>query len=122
MTINAEIKVAKSKKCLSITTQAFQINSKLIKAVAKKLKYKVELVDKKIKKTLEAECNKKDAVKTIWTINNKIFVEKAIIIGITDDNYYEIKSGLQENDPVIIDIEEDDKLKKVYAKIFKSAI
>ena len=122
MTINAEIKVAKSKKCLSIITQAFQINSKLIKAVAKKLKYKIKLVDKKIKKTLEAKCNKKDAVKTVWTIKNKTFREKAIIIGITDDNYYEIKSGLKENDRIIIDIEEDDKLKKVYAKIFKSAI
>ncbi len=122
MTINAEIKVAKSKKCLSIITQAFQINSKLIKAVAKKLKYKVKLVDKEIIKTLEAKCNKKDAVKTIWTIKNKTFREKAIIIGITDDNYYEIKSGLKENNQIIIDIEEDDKLKKVYAKIFKSAI
>lgn len=122
MTINAEIKVAKSKKCLSITTQAFQINSKLIKAVAKKLKYKVKLIDKKFKKTLETKCNKKDAVKRIWTINNKIFTEKAIIVGITDDNYYEVKSGLQENDQIIVDIKEDDKLKKVYAKIFKSAI
>jgi HlyD family secretion protein len=122
MTINAEIKVAKSKKCNALTTQAFQISSNLIQAAAKKLNYKIITIKKDIKKTLEAECQKHEAVKTIWTADNKNFREKAIIVGITDDNYFEIKKGLCSEDNIIIDIEEDDDLKKVYAKIFKSAV
>ncbi|MBD3273072.1 efflux RND transporter periplasmic adaptor subunit [Candidatus Dependentiae bacterium] len=122
MTINAEIKVAKSKNCPSITTQAFQISSKLIKAVAEKLDFGVKKLDKQIKKTIEAKCNKKEVVKTVWIIENQDFIEKPVVVGITDDSYYEVISGLNEKDQTIIDIEEDDKLKKVYSKIFKSAI
>lgn len=122
MTINAEIKVAKSKNTIAIPTQAFQISSKLIKATAKQLKYKIEPVCKKIIKTLAAECNKKEAVKMVWTISGNKFIEKPIIIGITDDNFYEVKKGIKENEEIIVDVEESDKLKKIYAKIFKSAV
>ncbi|MFH1461978.1 MAG: efflux RND transporter periplasmic adaptor subunit [bacterium] len=122
MTINSEIKVAKNKNCLSLTTQAFQISSKLIKAAAKKLKYKITEINKDIKKTLELKCIKHECVKTIWLIKNQNFIETAVIVGITDDNYYEIISGIQETDEIIIDVQEDDELKKIYSKIFKSAI
>jgi HlyD family secretion protein len=122
MTVNADIKIAKSKNCLAITTQAFQINNKLIETVAKNLHHKIEFTSKNSIKTLEAKCQQQDAVKNIWLIKDNKFIETPIIIGITDDTYYEIKSGITEQDKIIIDIEETDELKKIYSKIYDSAV
>lgn len=122
MTVNADIKVAKSKNCLAITSQAFQINTKLIETIAKEIHYKVEKADKNLIKTLETKCEKQDAVKNIWVVKNNKFIEIPIIIGITDDTYYEVKSGITEQEKIIIDIEETDALKKIYSKIYDSAV
>ncbi len=122
MTINAEIKVAKSKNCLTVSTQAFQISNKLIETIAKKLNFKIKKANKNLIKTMQAQCEKEDTVKTIWITKNNSFVEIPIIIGITDDSYYEVKTNLAENTQVIVDIEETDELKKIYSKIYDSAI
>ncbi len=122
MTVNAEIRIAKVKNCLAINSQAFQISHKLIEAIAKTSKYKIEKADKNLIKTLDAKCTKTDCVKSVWVVKDKAFIETPTIIGITDNIYYEIKSGLTEADKIIIDVEETDEMSKLYSKMFESAV
>lgn len=122
MTVNGEIRVAKNKNCLVINSQAFQINSKLIELLAKKLKYNVQIADKNSIKTLDAKCTKTDCVKTVWMLKDNKFIETPIMAGITDNIFYEIKSGVTETDNIVIDIEETDDMSKMYSKMFESAV
>lgn len=121
MTLNAKIKVAKCINCLSISSQAFQINSKLLEKIAKKLNYGFQPLEKRRKKSLEKSNNLHYSIKYVWILENKSFVEKAIKINITDDNYFELKLGISESDYVVIDIEEPDEMENLYKKFFKGA-
>ena len=122
MTINAKINVAKCINCLSITSQAFQINSEILQKIAKKINFRFTSIDKKRKKSLEKSNQENYSIKYVWVVKDKEFIEKAITVSITDDSYFEIKNGITEDDKVIVDIEEYDEMENLYKSIFKSAL
>ena len=117
MTINAKITVARVKNTISIDTQCFMINPKHLEAIAKALKFKYNKLDRGEKKEFEQD-NPDKQIKYIWTVQDETFIEKGIILGITDDIHFEITSGLSEIDKVIIDVEESDAMEKIYKKMF----
>ncbi len=119
MTVNAKITVAKAKNALSVDSQCFMINTKALEAVAKTLDFKYKKLETLEKQEFEKD-NPDKQIKYIWTVQDTSFVEKAIILDITDDIYFEITSGLSEVDKVIIDVEETDAMEKVYKKIFSN--
>ncbi len=121
MTVNAKINVAKGINCLSLIGLSFQINPTILKGIAKKLKYKFVPLERKNKKNMEKRSVKSHPIKFVWVVEDNSFIEEAIEISVTDDNYFEVKSGVDENDNVIIDIKEPDDMEKFYKKFFKSS-
>lgn len=121
MTLNAKIKASKIKKALCIKGICFQTNPKVLKTIAKQLNYEFKPLDKKSRKEFKKTYPNK-RVKFIWTVANKTFIEKGILLGITDDNYFEIKEGLSEHEEVITDIAEKDDMEKLYKKWFKGTL
>ena len=122
MTINAKINVAKSISCLAISSLAFQVNSEILKKIAKKINFTFTPIDKKSKKNLTRNNSENYSIKYVWVVENNNFIEKAIKVGITDDSYFEIINGINASNKIIVDIEEYDDMENLYKSIFKSAI
>ena len=53
-------------------------------------------------------------IKLVWVVKDKAFVETVITTGLTDNSYFQIVSGLSENDQVVNDIDQTDEMKKLY--------
>lgn len=122
MTVNAKIKVAKAKNCLSISSQAFQINSKILKKISKQINFKMIPIDKEKKKTFEKNHIGQNSIKYVWVVQDQTFEEREIQTNITDDNHFELKSGLSDSDQVLIDLKEDDEMTSLYEKMFKGVL
>jgi HlyD family secretion protein len=120
MTVNAKIKVAKAKNVLTVTHQMLQIDSELLKDIAKKINYQFIPIIEAKKKLIKKESGQHQ-IKYVWVVKDKSFIEKAIKIDVTDDVYFEVKSGLEEHDEVIVDLEEPDEMQKIYKKWFSGA-
>lgn len=122
LSINAKISVAKAKKALALSSQAFMISSKILTEIANNLCYSINPVDKKELK--KREQSSVVPLQTVWIASNngktKSFIEKIITTNITDDVHFEVTSGLSETDNVIVEIEESDYMDEVYKKAFKN--
>lgn len=118
MTLNARIFIAKAENVLAITSQAFMISPEILKEIAKDINYEFEPLDEKDKQIKDVSGEMQ--AKTIWAVKDKSFVEKLVIINLTDDIYFEVISGLNKNDNVIIDIEESDELEEKLKKAFSN--
>lgn len=117
MALNAKIHIARSKKALAIKGLAFQINPHHLKTIAKKLNYDISPLQKTTKVKLRKK-HKNTKLKFVWVAENRSFIEKAILLGITDGNYFEVKSGLTPSDNVILDVVEPNKLQNIYKRQF----
>jgi HlyD family secretion protein len=118
MAVNAKIHVDKASNTVSIPGVAFQVNPKTVQKVAKRLNYEFQPITSKNKRRLlKASDNKR--TKFVWVVDKKSFVEKAINVGITDDNYWEIKDGLTLASNLVIDVEEPDNMDKLYKEWFR---
>ena len=60
--------------------------------------------------------------KYVWVVKERTFIETPIVIDVTDEIFFEVKSGLEPNDDVITDIEESDEMEKLYKKWFSGAL
>jgi HlyD family secretion protein len=107
ITAVGEILVAQAKDALTISNQALYITTQSIKNVAKILNFSV------------SENSDETRKKSVWTISGESFVQKPIKLGITDETFTEVTSGLSKNDNVIVDVEEKDELEALYKKMFK---
>jgi len=117
MTINAEIKVAEAKDSLAVTGQVFQIDGELLKEIAELLGYEFHPILDEQKKRLKNELGQLQT-KYLWVLKNKSFIEKAVKIDVTDEIYFEIKSGLSGDDNIVTDIDEPDKMR---ASVYQQA-
>jgi len=114
MTVNARILVAEKEDVLAIPGQELAMNSFLIEQAAKLIGFQFKPMDKAKKQELE----KKGAYKTIWIQEDKAFVERPVQLGINDNAYFEVVSGLTGNENIISDIKEPDMLQQMYSQIF----
>lgn len=119
MRINAKIKVAKSKDCLAIENSTFQIDKQNLKEVAQKLNFKLVAISKKEKKEIEKNNKKEHSIRYVWTIKDNAFIEQAVKVNITGDNYSEIISKADFNNNILAEILEIDEMEKLYNKMFK---
>ena len=116
MTAHASIVVASAENALTILNQAFFINKKALEDVAKKLHYSFNpLPGKKAGSSDEPSTEK--STKTLWIHHNGAFSERDVEVGITDETYYVVTSGLTLQDKVIIDVDETNALDDIYKKI-----
>ena len=122
MTVNAKITINKIKECDILNNQAFQISSQPLRIAAKTLNLKFEPLKKTEKKKLKKIKLEKNQMKFIWFKNKKSIIEKAIEVGITDDNSYQIVKGLKPYDQIIIDVDESDDMEKIYKSWFSKGL
>lgn len=108
MSTKVAITVAESEDALSISSQAFYISRESIKLIAKELKKKIRELPKL-----------KPGFKSAWVITDNGFVERSVKTGTTDGASYEIISGLAQQDKIIVDVVETNKLEKIMKKAFK---
>ncbi len=118
MGVNAKVHVEKSKNTLSLSGLAFQVNSKTINKLAKIYSYKIKTIDEQKKKEFY-KAHKNERIRIVWTAQESLVTEKLIIVGITDDTYWEIKSGLSDQEHIIIDVQEPENMEKLYAHLFR---
>lgn len=118
MGVNAKIHVEKTKHTLSISGLAFQINSKTLLKLAKIYDYQINTLDEQEKKEFY-KTHKNERIRIVWITKESVITEKAIVVGITDDTYWEIKSGLTDQDHIIIDVQEPENMEKLYAHLFR---
>lgn len=119
MTVHASIVVASKKDVFAVPGYIFSINPEFIKFVAQDKKYKFEPIkEEKFNAFKKTVLNKDNAVKTIWIVENNAFIEKAVEVGITDKINFEIVSGVNQNEEILIDVEESDAMKLMFKRLF----
>ncbi len=114
MTVNARILVSEKDNVLAIPGQELAMNRILIEQAAKLIGFAFKPMEKAKRQELE----KQGAFKTVWVQEGKAFVEKPVQLGINDNAYFEVVSGLTGNEDVISDIKEPDTLQQLYSQIF----
>lgn len=115
MSAHAKIKVGKAKNVLAVPGYVFQLNATVLNNVAQLTGFSCKPIDPVKKKELfkqKGDC----PCKSLWVVKGKEFIEKVVTIGIDDQAYFEICSGLDEHDEVIHDVEQTDEMKALYKK------
>lgn len=108
MSVHAKTIIAEVTQALAVPGFVFQLNGKVLEAVAKSINYAYKPLDPAQKKALLKNS------KTLWVVENKTFVERAVQIGVTDNAYFQILAGLQETEEIIADdMTASDELKKI---------
>lgn len=120
MLLNAKINIAKAKKVLCVQGIVFNLNYKALALIAKKLGYSYKALPENFRYNLRQQREKR--IKFLWVFENKSFIQKAVSIGTTDDNLFEIKAGITEKDTIVTDIIEEDKMEEMYKKWFGGAL
>ena len=122
LSINAKISIAKSKNALVLPSQAFMISHSVLREIAKSINYSFLRTDKKAIKKRQKTLG--EQIKTVWVAHKNglagSFIEKIIKTNITDDIYFEVVSGITEQDEVVIDIEETSHMEAILKKAFRS--
>ncbi len=117
MTVHAKITIEKVKQALAVPGFVFQLNPKILEEVTKKMRYDFRPIDAAKKK----ELNKQQAqhpVKYLWVVQGKAFVEKSVAIGVTDNAFYQILSGVSETDDIIADdMTASEEVKKIAKQV-----
>jgi len=119
MIVNATILVKKVRKVLSLNGMAFTINPIILKKIAKKLNYTIQPIPASQRLQLR-KANR--STRFIWTLANEQLIQKAIIVGMTDNMYWEVCSGLNPTDMVVIDTEEPNEMDAFYQQWFRGAL
>ncbi|HZW60612.1 MAG TPA: efflux RND transporter periplasmic adaptor subunit [Candidatus Babeliales bacterium] len=110
MTGYAEINVAEKKDVLAVPGYAFQINKEVLKEIAQKKNYHF--------KEAQQIYYEGEVSKTVWIFDNDAFIELSVTLGINDGAHFQVLSGLQGNEKIIIDVIEPDAMKQFFQKIF----
>jgi HlyD family secretion protein len=114
MTVNARILVAEKENVLAIPGHELAMNSSLLEQIAKIINFEFKPMDKTKKQKLE----KKGAYKTVWIKEGNAFIERPVELGINDNAFFEVVSGLTGDENIINDIKEADTLQQLYSQLF----
>jgi HlyD family secretion protein len=113
MTVHAKINIEEAEQALAVPGFVFQLNSKVLEAVATQKHYDFKPIDPEKKKEI-IKSEGQHPVKTLWVVEGKAFVEKAVAIGVTDNAFYQILSGVTSTDDIIADdMTASDEMKKI---------
>lgn len=113
ISMSTRIVINKASDVLCVPGTVFYLNANSIKNMAQALEMKCEELSHQQKKDFEEKYVGKQ-VRYLWLHKNNRFVETAVVVGISDDIYYEIVSGLAAHDDIVFDVEEVDPMASVY--------
>ena len=114
MTVNARITVGEREQALSLPGYVFALNPVVIEEIARITQHTFIPLSREKKKEFEL----KGAFKTVWVVKDNEFIEKVVELGINDNAFFEILSGLSEEEEIINDVQEPDTMQQLYSKIF----
>ncbi len=121
MMVNAKITVEKIKNALSIGGLGFQINPEILEHIAKTIHLDYKPLTSEQKAVFKnTHAGKK--FRYVWTVDGKAFVQKALLLGVTDNNFWQIIDGITETDNVINDVQEPNEMDKLYKVWFKGSL
>ncbi len=123
MTINVDIKVAKSKKGLSIPNKALRLSSMTITEQAKTMNIACDVADKsQNKKSAKGDQEISKHVKTmqdfIWVMDAGKIKQTKVKLGVNDGKFTEVLEGITASTEVITEVEEIPKENVVLQAIF----
>lgn len=113
MTFTAHIAIAEKENVLSVPNKIFTISKHSIQQLAEELGYAYKPLDNK--KLLELAHI--DNAKTLWILNDKTFIERAITVGINDDDFVEIIDGLDGTEDIVYDTQEPHSIKDMLSNL-----
>jgi len=126
MTMHAKVDITRAENVLVLTNQAFQVDQESLEKVAKALKYECVPLKEEVKKNHKNEPTDSsrinDKTKYVWIVKDKKFLEKAVVIGATDNIHFQAKSGINPDDQIVIDVEEANDMDKLYKQWFGGAL
>lgn len=119
MTAHAQIVVGIKRDAIAIPGHLFALDSRMLMAAAQQKKQEFKPLEKDAKTNFKNTLKDKNhPVKSIWISTGSAIVQKPIELGITDNAYFEVISGLNDSDDVIIDVDEPDNMLKMYKNLF----
>jgi len=119
MTVHADIIVNKKENIFAIPGYIFSLNPQLIEFVSKEKGYDFTPTTTEQMETFKKQMkDKENPIKKVWVLENKKFIEKPVEIGITDKIFFEVMSGLNGDEEIVIDIEETDVMKEMFKRLF----
>jgi HlyD family secretion protein len=114
MSVDATIIIAEKEDVLAVPNNLFRIGNGSLEQIAKAVGYEYKPLTKQERtKALET-----DHMKIIWVVRDKTFIEQPITIGVNDNSYYEVVSGVDENDFILTDLAEPDAMKEFFKRFF----
>jgi RND family efflux transporter MFP subunit len=119
MIVNATILVKKVRKVLSLNGMAFTVNPIILKKIAQKLHYTIKPIPLPQRQQLRKA---NQSTRFVWTLANDQLLQKAIVVGMTDNMYWEVLSGLDATDMVVVDTEEPNEMDAFYQQWFRGAL
>jgi len=120
MTVTATIDVASVENALTITSRPFLIDSEDLSPAAEALGYELQPLNPTLKQSfLEDETTD---TKFVWVLRGEEFVEVPVKIGVNDNIYFEVKSGLTDEDLIISDVLEKDVMEELYKKFTRKGL
>lgn len=121
MNLTAVVEVSSAESVISVTSRAFLIRYNEIQEIGKFINFDVvPLSPKKRKELSKIRDGKK--IHSVWVVEEERFVEVPVELGTNDGIFYEIKSGLNENQAVVVGIPEEDKMKELYQKLYRKSL
>jgi HlyD family secretion protein len=114
MTVNARITVGEKADVLSVPGYVFAMNPIVLQEIARITNHVFSPMSRQDKQAIEM----KGAFKTLWIVKGNEFKEVPVELGINDNAFFEVKSGLTAQDIIISDIQEPDSMQQLYRQIF----
>lgn len=114
MTVNARITVGEKEQVLSVPGYVFAMNPLVLQEIARITNHTFSPMSRQEKHEFEL----KGAFKTLWVVKGNEFKEIPVELGINDNAFFEIISGLTEEDSIISDVQEPDSMQQLYSQIF----
>ena len=113
MNLDASIVIAKKEQVIAVPGHIFVLSRMLLKQIAGALRYSFAEIDPERREEL-----RKKGYKTVWIKKERAFIEKAIQVGISDMAYFEVISGLDGSEELIVDIAEPDVMEEFFKRYF----
>jgi HlyD family secretion protein len=118
MNVTAIIIVAEARERLSVPGYIFSFSRDTVSHIAKSSGYNAIALSDEQQKMLRSQGN----MKTVWIVQGKDFIETPVEVGVNNGAFFEVVSGLSEEDAVIFEIEEPDAMKEFFQKFFKKGL
>lgn len=114
MTVNARITVGEKEQVLSVPGYVFAMNPLVLQEIARITNHEFSPMSRQEKHEFEM----KGAYKTLWVVKDNEFKEIPVELGVNDNAFFEVISGLTEDDNIISDVQEPDSMQQLYSQIF----